>query len=586
MKLHLKIILTHAFTIFLILTGVVVYGNTVLRPRLLSEQTAGYDAYISQLCSSASIMLSDQEQRLFSLYQNVSLAGELDSADTLSLKRLRVEQALRTMCCNNSLFTSMLAADQRGQTFFGTSAVTNQPSALLGSYQDRQEVLESSQNYWFADSDGQVCLKMPVCVVTPLRFTGLLLAQTSSAQLMSALGMDRAMQGKTCILTRDGNVLLQTAALTQAETEAVCACASQTALPISRQIEVDGLPYWLTVHTDTRYGWQAAHIIPLSESLRLADSICATGILFCLLVSLLTILLAVFIAHSMTRNVKKLQAAMSEVSHGNFDVTVDIRSKDEIGELARHFSWMQQSLKETTSQMVRHAVEQQKAEYALLEFRYRSLQAKISPHFICNILASVSSLAQMGRQKEVTTLAVRASQYLRDNLSVEEQRFTSLRTEIRYVEEYVYLYREIYGDENTLVTQVPPELLNCRVPGMLLQPLVENAFVHCGDLLSPCIRITAARTDDWLVLHVIDNGGSFSEATIREVEEINGDHMPVEKMKGFGLRSVLQRLRLLYGENQSLTITCDPGVESRIEIRIPWACYCVPDACESAEREG
>ena len=123
----------------------------------------------------------------------------------------------------------------------------------------------------------------------------------------------------------------------------------------------------------------------------------------------------------------------------------------------------------------------------------------------------------MGRQKEVTTLAVRASQYLRDNLAVEEQRFTSLRTEIRYVEEYVYLYREIYGDENTLVTQVPPELLNCRVPGMLLQPLVENAFVHCGDLLNPCIRITAARSGDWLELNVIDNGGSFSEETIRTV---------------------------------------------------------------------
>ena len=46
-------------------------------------------------------------------------------------------------------------------------------------------------------------------------------------------------------------------------------------------------------------------------------------------------------------------------------------------------------------------------------------------------------------------------------------------------------------------------------------------------------------------------------------------------------RSVLQRLRLLYGENQSLTIACDPGVESRIEIRIPFACYCVPDSGEA-----
>ena len=57
----------------------------------------------------------------------------------------------------------------------------------------------------------------------------------------------------------------------------------------------------------------------------------------------------------------------------------------------------------------------------------------------------------------------------------------------------------------------------------------------------------------------------------------------MEKLKGFGLRSVLQRLRLLYRDCQSLTIFCDPGVESRIEIRIPWECYHIDD--EALERK-
>lgn len=88
MKLRQKIILTHVLTIALILTGVVVYGNTVLRPRLLQDKTAEYDAYINQLCTSASLVLSNMEQNCFNLYQNVLLAEGLESHASPSKKRI------------------------------------------------------------------------------------------------------------------------------------------------------------------------------------------------------------------------------------------------------------------------------------------------------------------------------------------------------------------------------------------------------------------------------------------------------------------------------------------------------------------
>lgn len=118
MKLRQKIILTHVLTIALILTGVVVYGNTVLRPRLLQDKTAEYDAYINQLCTSASLVLSNMEQNCFNLYQNVLLAEGLESHASPSKKRIQVEQELRNMCGNNSYFTSFLAVDLEGNTFF------------------------------------------------------------------------------------------------------------------------------------------------------------------------------------------------------------------------------------------------------------------------------------------------------------------------------------------------------------------------------------------------------------------------------------------------------------------------------------
>lgn len=585
MKLRQKIILTNALTIALILSGVVVYGNTVLRPRLLEDKTSEYDASVSQLCSSASIAMSNIEQVCFNLYQNASLAEQLDVSSASAKTQIQIEQGLREMCCNNNYFSSFLAIDTAGKTYFGTSEISGTAQPLLSGYQSLREKLESTNNYWFCNDDGQVFLKMSVCNVTPLKFTGMLIAQTSSQQMMSVLGMKQTTNGKTCILTRTGDILLETSPLTQEEKDALSTYIAQTARPISQEIEIGRQKYWLTVHTDTRYGWRAAHLIPLSDALLLANEVCTNGALLCMAVAIFTIGLAAFIAHSMTRNVQKLQLAMNEVSKGDFNVQINIQSRDEIGELAKKFSWMQENLKKSTEKMILHAVEHQKIQYDLLDFKYRSLQSKISPHFICNILASVSSLAQMGRQAEVSTLAIRASQYLRDNLAAEEQRFTSLRTEIRYVEEYVYLYREIYGDEYIFNMDVPANVLNCRVPCMLLQPLVENAFVHGGGLSSCIIRLTAQQQDEWLLLCISDNGGSFSAETIEEVEKINEERQPVEKMHGFGLRSVMQRLRLLYGSRQSLTISCEQGIESCIRIRIPWECYRIDEENEEQGKE-
>ena len=342
MKLRQKIILTHVLTIALILTGVVVYGNTVLRPRLLQDKTAEYDAYINQLCTSASLVLSNMEQNCFNLYQNVLLAEGLESHASPSKKRIQVEQELRNMCGNNSYFTSFLAVDLEGNTFFGTSAITDRATPLLSAYYSLQDALENSYNYWFrGDNEEQLYLKMPVCYITPLKFTGMLIAQTSSQQMMSALGMDRAMSGKTCILTRAGASLLETSPFSTEEQQAVAEYASQTARPLSREVRIDGVSYWITVHTDTRYGWRAAHLIPLSDALNLANAVCSSGALLCLAVAALAIGLAALIAHSLTRSVQKLQLAMNEVSKGDFDVQVDINTRDEIGELAEKFSWMQ-----------------------------------------------------------------------------------------------------------------------------------------------------------------------------------------------------------------------------------------------------
>ena len=573
MKFRGKLFVTYLAVSSLVLLLIAMYGNTILKQTLLKDKTEEYNTYTRQISTSAKLVLADMEQSFFNLYQSVSLAELLKSGESAQAKRLIVEQALRNMCQNNSYFTTMLAVDLSGYIYYGTSSVTARPEPIYAVVQDRMAELSENFTLWFAGDSDAVYLKKTVSDLTPLTFTGMLIAQVNAAQLKSALGLDGEIDGAAGVLTEQWNILLQTGGLTFEFMDAVQAEIGDTYLPVSREIELNGKPYWLTVNSDTRYGWHIVHLVTMAEMLVLSRAIAAACIICGAIAAVLALILGAMITQSLTRNVKNLLGAMTEVSAGNFEADIQVRGHDEIADLAKHFRWMQGQLQETTRQMVQRATEKQQAEYEMLELKYRSLQSQISPHFICNILSSINSQAVMGKTDDVSRLSVSASQYFRDNMSGVEKKFTSLRAEIRYVQEYIAIYRAVYGDENMLTLDIDESILDSRVPNMLLQPLVENALIHGGNEHAQNIYISARKADVRLIITVTDNGGNISPQVIDIIHKASVNPSLTRKMKGFGLRCVLQRLRLLYGEDQRLTIVCDPGIESRIEIDIPWQSY-------------
>ena len=573
MKLRVKMLITYLVAASIILLMIAAYSGTILNQTLLADKTEEYNTYTRQLCTSAKLVMADMEQSFFNLYQSVELAETLDAAMTEQAKRLTIEQDLRNMCMNNSYFTSMLAVDPEGNMYFGTSSVIERPEPIMEMVQNRMDELNAFFTLWFAGEDDEVYLKKTVSDITPLQFTGLLIAHVDSAQLKSTLGLDGGIDGAAGVLTKQWGMVLHNGDLTADQIAAIQEAIGDTYLPVSQELQLDGKAYWLTVSSDSRYGWHIVHLVTLSEMLALSRSITRACVICGVIAAVVAMILGVAITQTLTKNVKRLLAAMTEVSSGNFEAEIDVRGHDEIGELAERFRWMQGRLRESTRQMVQRATEKQQAEYEMLELKYRSLQSQISPHFICNILSSINSQALMGNWNEINQLSVSASQYLRDNMNGVENKFTSLRSEIRYVQEYISIYRAIYGEENVLSIDIEESLLDGRVPNMLLQPLVENALVHGGNEKSRSIRLSARREGDRLILSVTDNGGTISPQVIESIHRASINPSLTRQMKGFGLRCVLQRLRLLYGDNQHLNIHCDPGRESRILIDIPWQCY-------------
>ena len=249
-----------------------------------------------------------------------------------------------------------------------------------------------------------------------------------------------------------------------------------------------------------------------------------------------------------------------------------MHGKDEVSQLTRKFNLFVEHLGNTTQQMVRQATAKKQMELEMMDLRYRSLQTQISPHFICNILASVKGLNSLGRKDEVNRLLVLTSRYLRKNLNNSDIRFVAVRDEVAVVEEYLQIYEQVYRQPIVLNLSLPQELMDCSVPSLLLLPLAENSIQHGGfdRKEAAVIKLRVHQEADRLILYLSDHGNGIPPQVLEGIRDAVAS--PTRSLPSFGIRSVLMRLRLLYGEEQQFVITSHEG-HTTITISLPYRIY-------------
>jgi two-component system sensor histidine kinase YesM len=126
-----------------------------------------------------------------------------------------------------------------------------------------------------------------------------------------------------------------------------------------------------------------------------------------------------------------------------------------------------------------------------------------------------------------------------------------------------------YENAITLVIDTPPEMNECRILKLVLQPLVENSIFH-GIMLKReergVIRITGERADNDLLLFVEDDGVGMTEERLGQIltnGALASDH------HGYGVRNIHERLQLSYGPEFGLSFESCEGKGTKVRIRIP-----------------
>ena len=195
-----------------------------------------------------------------------------------------------------------------------------------------------------------------------------------------------------------------------------------------------------------------------------------------------------------------------------------------------------------------------------------ALRAQISSHFLFNSLSSIKWLS-LKNDKEVLAEAVdKLSSFLRYSLSFKDN-YVQISYEVNHLEAYIYLQNLRYHDEVNINIDIDKELFSYKTVKLILQPLVENAIYHGRRKDGSQLNITIYGYDDSenYFLIVEDDGIGITEEQMQMI--YNGDNLP--HSDGFGLRNVIDRIRMCTRGKGELTIESKVSHYTKIMIKQP-----------------
>ena len=174
----------------------------------------------------------------------------------------------------------------------------------------------------------------------------------------------------------------------------------------------------------------------------------------------------------------------------------------------------------------------------LSDARLRHLTAQVDPHFLFNALNAISN-----RMREDVDAADRMISHLGDLLraayATDQQLLVPLHSELEWLRGYAAMMAERFRGQLSFELQVDPGLDDIKVPRLLLQPLVENAFRHGLAEGRGCLWVSVRRAGQRLCCTISDDGVGLPDAPMG---------------RGTGLSNVSRRLQLLFPHDHELTL--------------------------------
>lgn len=311
----------------------------------------------------------------------------------------------------------------------------------------------------------------------------------------------------------------------------------------------------------------------ISTDILLEEIRALSRFIFMLCISILPIflLLANKLYKELIYPVYLLSDKMQQIEKGEMGVQIKGDYKNEIGYVYSSFNKMSKQIQYLVNCVYREQV-------FLKSSELKALQDQINPHFLYNTLEMINWRARMSGNDDIAQMIEALSGIMEVNIDRRDSHFLTIKEEIEYLRNYIFLIQKRFGERIQFKTIVDDKLFDYVIPRLVLQPLVENAINHGIEPVGEGeIAIQVVEKGEDLHILIKDTGEGiepqrleYLQSELQHTQKVYIESETENKTRThIGIINVQKRIKLLYGEEYGIVINSERGKGTEIIMKLP-----------------
>ncbi|MEX1031543.1 MAG: histidine kinase [Paenibacillaceae bacterium] len=319
-------------------------------------------------------------------------------------------------------------------------------------------------------------------------------------------------------------------------------------------------------------------VIGLTPDIEIDNDLTSLKQFSVLMVSVVIVVLLGFgliINKSITAPITRMARFMNSIGKNYSTRRLDIQNANELSLLARVLNKMLDNIDDMTNKVVSSQEMLHKAELAKKHAQFSALQSQVNPHFLYNTLDCIRSIALARGVTEIFQITTSMAKIFR--YSIKENNEVEVCVEIECIQDYFKIIQIRQRDRFTIIYEVEKALMDCMIPKMILQPVVENAVFHGLEQKKgngTLIICGYAISNNTIFFSIKDDGKGMTPDVVSQLRANFAAWDPLEdpfiyvERKSIGLINIDRRIKLLYGAKYGLSVnSSQDGTE--IVIKLP-----------------
>jgi two-component system sensor histidine kinase YesM len=314
--------------------------------------------------------------------------------------------------------------------------------------------------------------------------------------------------------------------------------------------------------------FQVFLIKPYSQISSVTNSVTKVYVWYMCLCFSLSVLLSLLLAIMFSKRVQYLKNQMHNVANGDFNMNYVVEGNDEITELYYDLEQMVKSMQKLINEAYQAKLQTETFKVNQMEAEFKTLASQINPHFLYNTLETIRMKAYCNNDKETADLIKKLGKFMRRCLDVKYEN-VSLESELEFTKSYLELQSARFGDRisYSIYSEVSRDY---RILPLIIQPIVENAFVHGieSSKTNGHISIKVTYVNNNVIITVKDNGQGISEEKMAVIHE-KLEKSDTSSGKSIGLTNVNKRIKMYHGDEYGLKIFSKENEGTTVQVILP-----------------